>query len=112
MDDWSDSGGSDSESEPLVEAPPPVRKWDQFRETPPSLDTGSAVKSEIWKRLERLTKVFAYLVSFVFVFSCSIVSKGSMIFMFKQIAQDSTNIPFCNDVGKGTQYISGNSGLF
>ena len=62
MDSWSDSGGSGSEDEELLpEAPPPVRKWDQFRETPPSLDTGSAVNSVIWRRLEKLTKIVAYV---------------------------------------------------
>ena len=109
-EEWSDSEGSNSDSELIPEAaPPPVRKWDLFRETPPSLDTGSAVKSEIWKRLERLSKVFAYIVSFGIVFCCSIVSKGTMVFMFKQLASKPTNIPFCNDLGEGTQYFPGNS---
>ena len=107
-DEWSDSGESNSDSELIPEAaPPPVRKWDLFRETPPPLDTGSAVKSKIWKRLEKLSKVFAYIISFMVVLGCAVVSKGTMVFMFKQIAREPTNIPFCNPK-TGSQHISGN----
>ena len=36
------------------------------------------------------------------------VSKVSMFFMIKQIALNSTNIPFCNTGRKGSQYITDN----
>jgi hypothetical protein len=68
----------------------PLPNWDIFRETPPSLDTGSAVKNELYIRGEKLAKVLAYLLAFAIVLVSSIVSKGSIIFIIQQLdpAQD------------------------
>merc|ERR1711892_143064 len=104
----SDSDFSDSDSEiPLnqVQHTPPVKKWDQFREVPPSIDTGSAVKNIWWIRGEMFVKVMAYIFAFIFVIVSSVVAKGTIIFMIKQISINSENIPFCNTRKNGAQYI-------
>merc|ERR1711892_234093 len=104
----SDSDFSDSDSEILhnqVQHTPPVKKWDQFREVPPAVDTGSAVKNIWWIRGEMFVKLMAYIFAFCFVIISSVVAKGTMIFMIKQISTTSKNIPFCNSRDNGAQYI-------
>ena len=105
----SESEYSNSDSEALenqVLHAPPVKKWDQFREVPPAVDTGSAVKNIWWIRGEMFVKLLAYLFSFIFVLVSSVVSKGTMVFMIKQISRTSSNIAFCNTRKNGAQYIS------
>ena len=105
----SESDYSESDSEiPLnhVQHAPPVKKWDQFREVPPSVDTGSAVKNIWWIRGEMFVKLLAYIFAFCFVITSAVVAKGTMMFMIKQISMTSTNIPFCNTRKNGAQYIS------
>ena len=101
---------TDSESEtssaPLTETP----KWDQFRNVPPPVDAGSAVKNKWWIRGERLVKILAYILSFIIVLISATVAKTSMFFMIKQIALSSTNIPFCNEGKRGMQYIDDTTG--
>ena len=74
------------------------------------MDAGSAVKNKWWIRGERLVKILAYILSFAIVLTSAIVSKSSMMFMIKQIALNSTNIPFCNEGRRGSQYITDDSG--
>ena len=88
--------------------PPEVKNWDKARETPPSIDTGEAVKAEYWVFLERVAKAVAYVVTFFVVLGCAIVSKSSTLFMLKQIAKSPNNIPFCNAGRRGNPYIPDN----
>ena len=88
--------------------PPEVKNWDKARETPPSIDTGEAVKAEYWVFLERVAKAVAYIVTFFVVLGCAIVSKSSTLFMLKQIAKSPNNIPFCNAGRRGNPYIPDN----
>ena len=88
---------------------PPLQKWNQFRELPPQTDTGGAVKSEFWTKSERWLKAVTYVVIFIIVFGSSIVSKGSIVFMIKQLSAKSTNLAFCNDDGRGSPYVPSNS---
>ena len=106
----SGSESSDSESEtsstPLTETP----KWDQFRNVPPPVDAGSAVKNKWWIRGERLVKVLAYIFSFIIVLVSATVAKTSMFLMIKQISLSSSNLPFCNEGKRGMQYIDDTTG--
>ena len=88
--------------------PPEVKNWDKARETPPSIDTGEAVKAEYWVFLERVAKAVAYVITFFIVLGCAIVSKSSTLFMLKQIAKSPNNIPFCNEGRRGNPYIPDN----
>lgn len=105
MSSFSDDSESDSETSSFTENAP-VRKWDQFRNVPPPVDTGSAVKNKWWIRGERLVKILAYILSFCIVLVSAIVSKVTMFFMIKQIGLVQPNIPFCNAGRKGAQYIT------
>ena len=93
---------------PESNKPPEVKNWDKARETPPSIDTGEAVKAEYWVFLERVAKAVAYIVTFFVVLGCAIVSKSSTLFMLKQIAKSPNNIPFCNAGRRGNPYIPDN----
>ena len=88
---------------------PPLQKWNQFRELPPQNDTGGAVKSEFWTKSERWLKAITYVVIFLIVFGASIVSKGSTIFMIKQLSAHPDNLAFCNKDGRGGTYVPTNS---
>ena len=129
MSSFTDDSESEEETSSFTEKE--VKKWDQFRNVPPPVDTGiwyeeclkiswqcmhvlhlwcsgSAVKNKWWIRGERLVKILAYIFSFIIVLMSATVSKVSMFFMIKQIALNSTNIPFCNTGRKGSQYITDN----
>ena len=106
---FSGDSSSESESETSSTSTTPLKKWDQFRNVPPPVDTGSAVKNHWWIRGERLVKILAYIFSFIIVLVSATVSKTSMFFMIKQIAINPTNIPFCNDGRRGLQYINDDS---
>ena len=93
---------------PESNKPPEVKNWDKARETPPSIDTGEAVKAEYWVVLERVAKAISYVVTFFIVLGCAIVSKSSTLFMLKQIAVNPNNIPFCNEGRRGNPYIPDN----
>ena len=88
--------------------PPEVKNWDQARETPPTIDTGSAVKSKWWSRLERVAKVVSYVATFLVVLGTAIVSKAATLFMVKQLATSPSNIPLCNTDRRGNPIIPGN----
>ena len=88
------------------EAPvPALQKWNQFRDPPPQHDTGGAVKSEFWTKSERWLKAFTYVVTFVIVFGSSVVSKGSIVFMIKQLSTAPNNLAFCNNDGRGSPWV-------
>lgn len=84
------------------------KDWDTFLEYASSVDTGSAHKSKWWFRLERLAKAVSYVVTFVVVFGCSIVSKGTTLFMIKQLSKEPSNIAFCNHGPRGNPFIPNN----
>ena len=96
------------------------KEWDKFREIASAVDSGSAHKSKYqfligwhklilssnwlgkwWFRLERVAKALSYVITFIIVFGCSIVSKGSTLLMIKQLAKNPENIPFCNEGPRG-----------
>ena len=81
------------------------------RNVPPPVDAGSAIKNIWWIRGERLVKILAYIFSFAMVLLSATVSKTSMFFMIKQLALTPSNIPFCNDGKRGSQYINDDTGI-
>ena len=129
----------------------PMMIW-KSRIVPPEADSGSAVKNIWWIRSEKLLKVnwtisikietdshvssisdqvVAYILAFLIILCGSIASKGTLVFMLKQVVIFSsslyvlskhlvwkniifdiiqislvqTNLPFCNKKTESTQWV-------
>lgn len=72
-----------------------TKGWDVFRDLPPKSDSGSMADQRFLDLTIKITKVIAYLVTFVIVLGSGVVAKGCLLFMTSHLRPNRI-VPHCN----------------
>ncbi|XP_046481507.1 chitin synthase chs-2-like isoform X1 [Neodiprion pinetum] len=96
---------SDDESTPLavqeqyaasLKTVTEAKEWDLFRNPPLKEDSGSMAEQNCLQLVIKISKIVAYLLVSAIVLSCSVIAKGTILFMTSQLRDDRT-IYYCNE---------------
>ena len=83
-----------------------TKGWDVFRSLPPETDSSSENIQKWLKNAVKILKVVAYLFTFCMVLVCSVVTKGTTLFMTSQLKLDRT-VEYCNhELERGKEYVA------
>lgn len=79
--------------------------WDVFENPITVEEEGSMADQKWFDCLERASKFIAYIVVFILVLSCAIISKGTLLFMTSQLSESDTK-SYCNrNLAQDKHYI-------
>lgn len=70
--------------------------WDSFQDPPAPQTGGSAVDTKRFNNCKKLLKVTIYLLVFVIILICAVVSKSIILLMAAHI-QPGTKVKYCNN---------------
>ncbi|XP_034230764.1 chitin synthase chs-2 isoform X3 [Thrips palmi] len=110
----SDDNFSDDENTPLTHdiyggstrTVQETKGWDVFRDLPPKADSGSMADQRFLDLTIKITKVLAYLITFVIVLTSGVVAKGCLLFMTSHLRANRI-VPHCNvKYGRDKQYVT------
>ena len=83
-----------------------TKGWDVFRSLPPETDSSSENIQKWLKNAVKILKVVAYLFTFCMVLVCSVVTKGTTLFMTSQLKLHRT-VEYCNhELERGKEYVA------
>lgn len=83
-----------------------TKGWDVFRDLPPKRDSGSMESQKCLDFTVKVLKIFTYIITFIVVLGCGVVSKCCVFLMTSQIKGD-RYVPFCNkDLGRDKQFVA------
>nr|AGB51153.1 chitin synthase 1 variant B [Bactrocera dorsalis] len=99
----SDDNFTDDESTPLTQdiyggsqrTIQETKGWDDFRDPPIKIETGSTANQECLELTVKILKIFAYAFTFILVLTGGVMAKVCVLFMTSQIRKDK-KIEYCN----------------
>lgn len=88
-----------------------TKGWDVFRDPPIKELSGSMAKQKCLELSVKITKVLAYVLTFIIVLASAVISKGTLLFMTSQLKSGKITT-YCNkDLGKYLYILSSKNEL-
>lgn len=79
---------------------PDTKGWDVFRDPPVKEESGSMANQKCLEISVKITKVAAYILTFIIVLVSAVIAKGTLLFMTSQLKPHKITT-YCNkDLGK------------